>query len=46
MCIRDSKKGMRGDDAKPTARIGDDARPPAEGTSPPENARDRDDAAR
>jgi len=37
---------MRGDDAKPTARIGDDARPPAEGTSPPENARDRDDAAR
>ena len=44
--VDEFKKGMRGDDAKPTARIGDDARPPAEGTSPPENTRDRDNAAR
>ena len=32
--------------ARDLGKAGDDARPPAEGTSPPENARDRDDAAR
>ncbi|HWS77001.1 MAG TPA: Sec-independent protein translocase subunit TatA [Thermomonas sp.] len=43
--VDEFKKGMRGDDDKPAARLGDD-KSAAGGTPSPDSARDRDDVAR
>ncbi len=43
--VDEFKKGMRGDDDKPAARIGGD-KPTTDNASSPEGARDRDDVAR
>ncbi|RZA20350.1 MAG: Sec-independent protein translocase subunit TatA [Lysobacteraceae bacterium] len=44
--VDEFKKGMKGDDAKPAARIGDEGKAPTDGASSPDSARDRDDVAR
>ena len=43
--VDEFKKGMKGDDDKPAARIGDDKAPSQTGTTS-DSARDRDDVAR
>ena len=43
--VDEFKKGMRGDDDKPAARIGGDKAPP-DSTSSTDGTRDRDDVAR
>ena len=43
--VDEFKKGMRGDDDKPAARLGGDKISP-DGTASPDSTRDRDDVAR
>ena len=43
--VDEFKKGMRGDDDKPAARLGGD-KPSADSSAAPDSTRDRDDVAR
>ena len=44
--VDEFKKGMKGDDDKPSARLGDDKAPSSNGSTSSDSARDRDDVAR
>ena len=44
--VRGFKEGMKGDDDKPAARLGDDKAPSSNGSTSSDSARDRDDVAR
>ena len=44
--VDEFKKGMKGDDDKPAARLGDDKAPSSNDSTSSDSARDRDDVAR
>lgn len=44
--VDEFKKGMKGEDDKPAARIGEDSKTSSNSTSSSDSARDRDDVAR
>ena len=44
--VDEFKKGMKGDDDKPAARLGDDKAPSSNCSTSSDSARDRDDVAR